>query len=404
MKEFMERIVMIILICTMTVVFVSCGTTVEGQLELAVKFYQEGKYEEAILVFDKAIAIDDKIPTLHYAKALAQWAMQDQDGAMDSIYQALTLRQAGIEDQIYVDIFVALMQNTTYKTEQDMALIWLENNYENEEESELADWIRDYLGETYAEELAIMEADDETKAIYHSLQSVLENKPKFENMQEKRAFVDNPEPAYPEDTLRLADYNFRNGVFTYRVEDFDQDGNKEILTLETEDNNLWIRLYEINENEAILTAEKMNRLLNDNLCFEEMQMYLKEHNGMYYLLYNYNELPLLSAGESPHTMCLYNVSDGLSVMFDEYLVGADYEEEAIIPNIQRQFRAAGITWPGFFEDSDAELVVSVSQSFSGSYDELYATAPVAENIEPMDITLNVVDVPIFSAEDTAQAE
>lgn len=63
----------------------------EHQLSLGYKYLEQGKYEEAILAFNKAIEIDDKKVDAYLGKAQAEIKLGDSEDALETIETAIKL-------------------------------------------------------------------------------------------------------------------------------------------------------------------------------------------------------------------------------------------------------------------------------------------------------------------------
>lgn len=157
----------IALIIVLIVVFVTLlrGNSLESHLKLAVKDYNDGNYEEAILEFDKAIAIDDKIFHIYLAKANTEIVI-GKDDALETTIKMIELLKTNEEitnqKMFKAHIILLDMYNTSEYHEKEDLLVWFyENAYGNEKYNEYILWIEDYLPEDYKTTLKWIREDYE---------------------------------------------------------------------------------------------------------------------------------------------------------------------------------------------------------------------------------------------------
>lgn len=153
-KGILTGAIALIIVFTVVVVVLSGGNSLESHLKLAVKHYNDGNYEEAILEFDKAIAIDDKIFHIYLAKANTEIVIGRDDDALETTIKMIELLKINdeIANQTMLKAHTILldMYNTSEYHEKEDLLVWFyENAYGNEKYSEYISWIEDYLPEDY---------------------------------------------------------------------------------------------------------------------------------------------------------------------------------------------------------------------------------------------------------------
>lgn len=147
--------ILLVIIATIVTCFMMSGrNTLESHLKLAVKYFNEGNYEEAILEFDKAIKIDDKIFHIYLAKANAEIETGNNDAALESTIKMVELLKVNDEiankTMLQAHTILLDMYNTSkYKEKEDLLIWFYEAAYGNEKYAEYLSWIEDYLPDEY---------------------------------------------------------------------------------------------------------------------------------------------------------------------------------------------------------------------------------------------------------------
>lgn len=112
LKNVLIGIIAAIVLLTIGVCFI-IGTGVlnplEHQLSLGYKYLEQGKYEEAILAFNKAIEIDDKKVDAYLGKAQAEIKLSDNEEALDTIETAIRII-ADVEQTYSEETFKAIVE------------------------------------------------------------------------------------------------------------------------------------------------------------------------------------------------------------------------------------------------------------------------------------------------------
>lgn len=150
--------IVLIIAATVAVCFAITGgvfNPLESHIKLAVKYFQDGKYEEAILEFDKAIAINDKLTEVYLAKASAEIYADNENAANESVLRAIDLMKNNDEEENdkITEYLKAIIDNAEYRTAIQVVLWWYDRNYENEEYSEYIKWLEEHLTD-YEQEFA----------------------------------------------------------------------------------------------------------------------------------------------------------------------------------------------------------------------------------------------------------
>ena len=344
-----EIAAVLVVVLSLIIIFIPRGNAIERHVRLAVKYYQEGNYEEAILAFDKAITIDDKIPTLHYAKAEAQMATGDEDGAMTSVYRALLLRRDGAGDTQVAVLYASLMEGVAHKSEKEWVYMWYEKNRDNEELSEFASWVKGYLNEL---EVADARKNETIQAVVEAFTASL---PKLESFQGQRRFVSLGEYKEDRSHIGLADLEIGDGLMTYRTGDFDNDGNTEFLTLEKKADDLWVRLYRVGTDKVVSLAEKnIGSFFREILLQDMMKVYINQHKGISYVFFEASRCGgLVSQGSGQWDFLACNLSDGrlTDVCNVHYDNTYDDDTEALVLKHLRDFGLASV-----YDDMEEEYI------------------------------------------------
>lgn len=166
--------ILLVIIATIVTCFMMSGrNTLESHLKLAVKYFNEGNYEEAILEFDKAIKIDDKIFHIYLAKANAEIEIGNNDAALESTIKMVELLKVNDEiankTMLQAHTILLDMYNTSkYKEKEDLLIWFYETAYGNEKYVEYLSWIEDYLPDEYDVSMEWIREDyEEAKAEYY---------------------------------------------------------------------------------------------------------------------------------------------------------------------------------------------------------------------------------------------
>lgn len=141
--------VLLIIVIGVGVYTVSTGffNPLERHVKKAVQHMNNGEYEEAILEFDKAIAIEDKIPEIYLAKANAQIMAGDKEGAKKTTSIAIELRISGEgkESDVVVHLVVILEGENNFMSEEDVLRWWYEATEGMDEYEDLRKYVAEEI-------------------------------------------------------------------------------------------------------------------------------------------------------------------------------------------------------------------------------------------------------------------
>lgn len=155
-------IILIIIATVVTCFVITRDNPLESHLKLAVKYFNDGDYEEAILEFNKAIAINDKIPQIYSAKANAEIALGKEDEALESTIKMIELLKVDDEYIARESLILLEMFNSSKYPEYDDLLLWFyETSYGDEKYKEYCTWIEDYLDDSFEDALKMAREDYE---------------------------------------------------------------------------------------------------------------------------------------------------------------------------------------------------------------------------------------------------
>lgn len=127
----------------------------EHHIKLASKYMNEGKYEEAILEFEKVIKINDKFVEVYEAKANAEILTDKEDDAVKSIAKALELikNDTAEKSEIINPLKNILENGKNIKKRNDLLLWWYEKTYEMPEYDDIRKWFDSYFEKTFEQQL-----------------------------------------------------------------------------------------------------------------------------------------------------------------------------------------------------------------------------------------------------------
>ena len=130
-------IILIIIATVVTCFVINRDNPLEVHLKLAVKYFNAGDYEEAILEFDKAIAINNNIPQIYSARANVEIAIGKEDEALKSTIKMIELLKV---DDEYISreslILLDMFNNSKYPKYDDLLLWFYENSYGDKKDLE----------------------------------------------------------------------------------------------------------------------------------------------------------------------------------------------------------------------------------------------------------------------------
>lgn len=159
-------IIIIIIATAVTSFGMIGGNSLKSHLKKATKFFNDGKYEEVIFEFDKALAIDDEIFYIYLAKANAEIAVGRVDDALESTIKMIELLKVNDEitnkTMLKAHNILLDMYNTSEYNEKEDLLVWFyEVAYGNVKYADYISWIEEYLPEEYSTSMEWIRNDHE---------------------------------------------------------------------------------------------------------------------------------------------------------------------------------------------------------------------------------------------------
>ena len=212
--------------------------TLDSRVKRAVYFMDEGKYEEAILEFEKAIKIEDRVPELYLAKANAEVKIKRTGDAIDTTKEAVLLLKKGKVKESRVTRYLDHILDGIggYMTERELLMWWYMETNGKFELEELRNWVSSYVGsEGNTED---KEESDESKDTPETVEDESVYKEILENYRlcEENDYYKNSDFADESEMIRQTGVNpiirmssSEDMHMYYAVMDVNDDGNKELF-------------------------------------------------------------------------------------------------------------------------------------------------------------------------------
>lgn len=228
-KGILAGSILLVIIATVVTCFLISGrNSVESHLKLAVKYFNEGNYEEAVLEFDKAIVINDRVPEVFFAKASTELCLEREDDAAETTLNALKLMKDEVGETVSaVKVLDELSANSKYSGIDELVLWWYDKTYDDETYEEYRKWIEEKWGEKYKEEISkIQESHKPSEELYDS---ILTSYQKAENNNYEYDYINGEEfeSLYPHVNAEIAMSGGMPKLY-YIVEDLNDDGVAEL--------------------------------------------------------------------------------------------------------------------------------------------------------------------------------
>lgn len=405
-KKIITIIIVFVVIMTIAIcVAIQIGVTnpLQYNVKLAMKCLYNEEYEEAVLYFEKAIQIDNKIPDIYFAKANAEIILDKQEEAYQSIESAINMIKDENFNSNTLVIIDDMFSRSVYKNRDELMLYWYENNYDNINEAEICEWIKKQLGEKYSEQINEIENKSQNKKFNYALEQLLSEKGQIPSKTDKRKFIYNNDRKFNEPQIALQKYSIQNGILSYYKNDFDYDEQNELFTAEVENNNILFRIYELNNDklkliESIEIAPATSDLIGKT---EWTKIFIKEKEQKNYAFFEqYSQSGLISDGFFFDIRGYMIDGDKMIEIMRESESGSSISE--LLGPINNKLENFGLKpvlkdyyghETSIAESSDVKVLVSIEQRFNGKNQEVYENAfgeiSKPEDITPMDISIEV---------------
>ncbi len=224
--------IVFVIIATIVACFAISGgvfNPLSSPLKLAVKYYAEGNYEEAILQFDKAIAINNKLPEVYLAKASAEMHLEQEENAIETTLNAIKLmKDENSESNSAIKLLDAIFSNSEYQGTDEIVLWWYDKTYDNEDYAEYREWIETNWSEKYQDRIS--EIQNNHKPNEKIYESILANYQKAEQNNYEYDYINGEtfESVYPNVNAEIAMSGGKPKLH-YLVKDLNNDGVSELI-------------------------------------------------------------------------------------------------------------------------------------------------------------------------------
>ena len=141
----MKKLVAIIIVITISLSLVSCGSAKQSEmswqdyLDLGQKYLLDGDYEQAIVAFEKAIEIEPNNVEAYIGLASAYIAIGDTENAVAVLKEALQI------DDGAVTVYASLSEAYLMQDDYDSAIDILQKGYEKTQDEAIQDKIEELI-------------------------------------------------------------------------------------------------------------------------------------------------------------------------------------------------------------------------------------------------------------------
>lgn len=211
-------------------------------LKSAVKNYSSGRYEETIDDLEAVVSINDKLPTVYYAKASAEIHIDEETVAAETLLQAFKLQKGNSYDDNnrVCKILNDLFEDDAYQGHDELMLWWYEKMFDNTECKEYLEWLESCLTDKYKTKLEKIKQENENNS-ENLYGSILEEYKRAQENNYEYDYLNGEEfeDIYPHINPEIVS-NGINSDLSYSVMDINGDGTMELVIAAVDGDNCTI--------------------------------------------------------------------------------------------------------------------------------------------------------------------